>query len=127
MQKKITDTLLTEMDNNYDFILVNYANADMVGHTGNYLATITAVEEIDKMIGKLYSKCIDDDYLLIITADHGNCEKMKDINNKIVTSHTNNLVPFIVCDKINNNVNSLCDIAPFILNLFNLEIPNEMK
>ena len=125
---EITDTLLTEMNNNYDFILLNYANGDMVGHTGNYDATIKAVETIDKMIGKVYEKCNELGYTLIITADHGNCENMIN-DNDVVTSHSSNKVPFIVCkNNIDINiVDKLSDIAPFILKLMDLEIPNEMK
>ncbi|MBP3635110.1 MAG: phosphoglycerate mutase (2,3-diphosphoglycerate-independent) [Bacilli bacterium] len=126
---EITDKLLTEMDNNYDFILLNFANGDMVGHTGNYDATIKAVETVDSMIGKLYNKCKEEKYILIITADHGNCESMMDKENNIITSHTKNKVPFILCNKNANidSVDKLSDIAPFILNLMNLKIPNEMK
>jgi 2,3-bisphosphoglycerate-independent phosphoglycerate mutase len=126
--KEITDALLNEMDNNYDFILVNYANGDMVGHTGDFNATVKAIETIDEMIGKLYKKCLEDNYLFIITADHGNSEVMINDNGNIVTSHTTNKVPFIVVDKnANINVEKLSDIAPFILNYLNLQIPDEMK
>ena len=124
---EITDTLLKEMDSSYDFILLNFANCDMVGHTGDYNSTIKAVETIDECIMKIYKKCIENDYILIITADHGNCERMIDENNNVVTSHTNNKVPFIVCKNVNCNVKKLSDIAPFILKLMNLEIPDEMK
>ncbi len=81
------------------------------------------------MIGKIYNKCSEKDYLLIITADHGNAENMLDDNNNIVTSHTINKVPFIVCDSnlIVNNVEKLSDIAPFIIKYMNLNLPDEMK
>ena len=125
----ITSNLLEKMDNNYDFIFLNFANGDMVGHTGNYDMTKKAIETIDEMIGKLYKKCMKDEYLFIITADHGNAEEMIDENGNIVTSHTTNLVPFIVTDKNLNidNVNKLSDIAPFVLNYMNLNLPDEMK
>ena len=127
--REITSTLLEKMDNNYDFIFLNFANGDMVGHTGNYDMTKKAIETIDEMIGKLYKKCMEDEYLFIITADHGNAEEMIDENGNVVTSHTTNLVPFIVTDKNLNieNVNKLSDIAPFILNYMNLNLPDEMK
>lgn len=127
--REITSNLLEKMDNNYDFIFLNFANGDMVGHTGNYNMTKRAIETIDEMIGKLYKKCMDDEYLFIITADHGNAEEMIDENGNVVTSHTTNLVPFIVTDKNLNieNVNKLSDIAPFILNYMNLNLPDEMK
>ena len=127
--REITSNLLEKMDNNYDFIFLNFANGDMVGHTGNYDMTKKAIETIDEMIGKLYKKCMDDEYLFIITADHGNAEEMIDKNGNVVTSHTTNLVPFIVTDKNLNieNVNKLSDIAPFVLNYMNLNLPDEMK
>lgn len=127
--REITSNLLEKMDNNYDFIFLNFANGDMVGHTGNYDMTKKAIETIDEMIGKLYNKCMEDEYLFIITADHGNAEEMIDENGNVVTSHTTNLVPFIVTDKNLNidNVNKLSDIAPFILNYMNLNLPDEMK
>ena len=127
--RKITSNLLERMDNNYDFIFLNFANGDMVGHTGNYDMTKKAIETIDEMIGKLYKKCMEDEYLFIITADHGNAEEMIDENGNVVTSHTTNLVPFIVTDKNLNidNVNKLSDIAPFVLNYMNLNLPDEMK
>lgn len=127
--REITSNLLEKMDNNYDFIFLNFANGDMVGHTGNYDMTKKAIETIDEMIGKLYKKCMEDEYLFIITADHGNAEEMIDENGNVVTSHTTNLVPFIVTDKNLNidNVNKLSDVAPFILNYMNLNLPDEMK
>ena len=127
--REITSNLLEKMDNNYDFIFLNFANGDMVGHTGNYDMTKKAIETIDEMIGKLYKKCMEDEYLFIITADHGNAEEMIDENGNVVTSHTTNLVPFIVTDKNLNidDVNKLSDIAPFILNYMNLNLPDEMK
>ena len=125
---EITDSLLNEMNNNYDFILLNFANGDMVGHTGNLDATIKAVETIDQMLGKIYQKCNELNYTLIITADHGNCEDMID-NNSVVTSHTTNKVPFIVLkNDINiNAVDKLSDIAPFILKYMDVKVPSEMQ
>lgn len=127
--REITSNLLEKMENNYDFIFLNFANGDMVGHTGNYDMTKKAIETIDEMIGKLYKKCVEDEYLFIITADHGNAEEMIDKKGNVVTSHTTNLVPFIVTDKNLNidNVNKLSDIAPFVLNYMNLNLPDEMK
>lgn len=123
---EITDKLLTIM-NNYDVIILNFANCDMVGHTGNLNAAIKAVETVDECIGKLYKKIKELDGLMIVTADHGNCELMIDENNNIITSHTINKVPFIIC---NNNYKvkdgKLGDIAPTILKLINLEIPEDM-
>lgn len=125
---EITDELLNEIKtNNYDFIVLNFANPDMVGHTGNIKATIEAVEAVDKCIGKIYEAIKNMNGLLIVTADHGNAEYMLDDNDNVITAHTMNKVPFIICD---NNYNlkggKLGDIAPTILTIFNEDIPSEM-
>ena len=124
---EITDRLLTEIDN-YDFILLNFANSDMVGHTGNYEATIKALEAIDKCIGVIYKKVLEKNGIFILTADHGNSDYMIDENNNEVTSHSVSKVPFIVTLKdIKLKCGALPDIAPTILKLFSLEVPKEMK
>ena len=111
----------------YDFVIVNYANGDMVGHTGNYNAAIKAVEELDKCIRHLYELCFQKDILLIITADHGNCEEMIRKDGKPHTYHTTNKVPFIVCDKkYEVEDGQLSDIAPSILNILDIKTPTEM-
>ena len=102
----------------------------MVGHTGNIAATVKAIESVDKCIGVIYNECKNNGYSLILTSDHGNAENMFDKNKKMVcTTHSLNLVPFIVCEKINYSVKigKLADIAPTILKLLGLEIPYEMK
>ena len=120
---EITDKLL-EIMNEYDFVLLNFANGDMVGHTGDLDAAIKAVETIDECVGKLYDNF---EGLMIITADHGNCEEMIDENNNVLTSHTTNLVDFIITDEnITLKDGKLADIAPTVLKLFNLPIPKEM-
>ena len=125
---KITDTLLLELDKEcYDVIILNYANGDMVGHTGNYNAALKAVECVDVCLKRLYDKVIEKDGTLIIAADHGNCDVMWDDNNEIVTSHTSNLVPFIITNKnLKLNDGKLSDIAPTILEIMGLEVPFEM-
>jgi len=124
----ITDTLLLELDKKiYDVIILNFANGDMVGHTGNMDATITAVEVVDQMIGRIYEKVNSMDGIMIITADHGNSDYMLDENNNIVTSHSTSLVPFIVTSsKYILKNGKLADIAPTILDIMNVEIPKEM-
>lgn len=124
--REITDKLLTIMDN-YDVIILNFANCDMVGHTGNLDAAIKAVETVDECVGRLHEKIQELDGLMIITADHGNCELMIDENDNIITSHTTNKVPFIICDD-NYQVTEgkLGDIAPTILKIMDLKIPEEM-
>lgn len=124
--KEVTDTLIKRFDN-FDFAVVNYANCDMVGHTGVFKAAKEAVEEVDKCIGILYENCKKTDTLLIITADHGNVEEMLDRNGNILTTHTTNPVFLIVCDKKYTVTDgTLSNIAPSILNILNLKIPEEM-
>ena len=120
--------LLKELDKDiYDVVILNYANGDMVGHTGNYDAAIKAVECIDECLKKLYDKIKEKQGILIVTADHGNCDIMWDENKKPVTSHTTSKVPFIITkENIKLNEGKLSDIAPTILHLLNIEIPKEM-
>lgn len=125
---EVCDRLLLELNkNNYDIVVVNFANCDMVGHTGSIDATIKAVETVDDCLGKIYEKVLEKDGILIVTADHGNCEYMLDDNDNIVTSHSTNKVPFIVTDetcKLRDG--KLGDIAPTILDILELPIPKEM-
>lgn len=123
---EITDTLLAKIDN-YDFIILNFANGDMVGHTGNYEKAIEAVEHVDICLGKIINKINEKHGLLIITADHGNCDYMFDKEGNIITSHSLSVVPFIVMKKDLTLTNgNLSDIASTILELCNIDIPKEM-
>ena len=124
--KKITNELLKNI-NRFDLIVLNFANGDMVGHTGVLNAAIKGVEVIDSCLQKIYDSIKKENGILIVTADHGNCEEMLDDKGNVITSHTTNLVPFIVTENnIALNSGSLCDIAPTILELMNLPIPKEM-
>ena len=125
--KEINKELEKELENKkYDLIVLNYANGDMVGHTGNYEAAVKAVETIDSCLKELIDK-YSDEYTFLITADHGNCEKMINEDESINTAHTNNKVFFIMTDKnVELQEGSLADISPTILNLLNLEVPKEM-
>ncbi len=123
---EVTDNFLKEVEN-YDVTIMNLANGDMVGHTGNYDAAKEAVEHMDKCIKKIYDKVMELDGILIIIADHGNCDMMWDSNHNPVTSHTTNPVPCIVTKegiKLSDGV--LADVAPTMLDLMGLEIPKEM-
>jgi Phosphoglyceromutase len=118
-----------------DFYLINYANADMVGHSGDFEATVKAIEFLDGELKKLYDVVIDKlDGILCITADHGKAEKMFDAETgQPWTAHTTNLVPFIFIKKglensnLKLNLTQLADIAPFILQNMGINIPSEMK
>ncbi len=124
---EITDKLLEIIDN-YDVIILNYANGDMVGHTGVFDATVKAIEVVDECVGKLYDKVMELGGIMIVTADHGNSEIMLDEDNNIITSHTTSLVPFIVTkDNINVIDGKLGDIAPTMLKLLDIDIPNDME
>jgi len=128
--KKVTNSIVKNA-HLYDFILVNYANTDMVGHTGNYNATKKAVKFVDECLENIYMEIVKKlDGKLIITADHGNAEKMYDKRNQqTLTSHTTNPVPFIIASNEKNfsiRDGGLEDISPTILRLFNLEAPELM-
>lgn len=125
----VCDAVLNAMKNKSDFIVVNFANGDMVGHTGNYDACIKAVEAVDRELGRIIECAKCEDYAVIITSDHGNCEKMKDENGKILTNHTVGFVWCFVVDKSVERVKDggLNNIAPSILKLMGLEIPKIMS
>lgn len=123
---EITDKLLEVIDN-YDLVVLNFANGDMVGHTGVFDATVKAVEVVDSCIGKIYDKVMQLGEILIVTADHGNSDYMLDDKDNVITSHSTSLVPFIVTDdKYTLKDGKLADIAPTILDIMGIEIPSEM-
>lgn len=94
---QVTDKLLSALDEEqYKFYLVNYANSDMVGHTGKYEAAVKAIETLDDCVGRLAAKCLENNITMIITADHGNSDQMVYDNGDPHTSHTNAPVPFVV-------------------------------
>ena len=125
----ITDRLLKEMKK-YNLTVLNYANPDMVGHTGKYNATVKALEALDKQIGRVMEYCEKEGITIFFTADHGNAEVMLDSKKKPVTKHTSNPVPFVCTDKsvkfVKNKKYSLADVAPTILQYFNIKVPKEM-
>jgi len=140
---KITQKTLEQIETNkYDFILINYANADMVGHTGNIEAAIKAVTSIDKSLSILIPGILKKDGYLFITADHGNVEEMVDpYTGQIITEHSINPVPFWMITKDNHREKTeaeiaesqknirglLSDIAPTILDVMGIEKPEEMN
>ncbi|MDR1460274.1 MAG: 2,3-bisphosphoglycerate-independent phosphoglycerate mutase [Campylobacteraceae bacterium] len=126
--KEVANAVLKAMDEEYGFIVVNFANGDMVGHTGNYEAAIKAVETIDEQIGKIYKKAKEKNYKFVLTSDHGNCEDMKDKNNLPLTNHTTfDVFCFVDADEVKELKNgSLSNIAATILKLMGLEKPKVM-
>lgn len=124
---EVTDNFLKEVGN-YDVTIMNLANGDMVGHTGVYEAAVEAVEDMDKCLAKIYKRTVEElGGILLIIADHGNCDMMWDSEHKPVTSHTTNPVPCIITKKgIELNDGKLADIAPTMLELIGLPIPKEM-
>lgn len=125
---EITDALLPRLAQ-FDVVILNYANGDMVGHTGNEKATIQAMEFLDTQLARLIPAVLDLDGTVLITADHGNAEKMwDDVNNIPWTAHTTNPVNFIV---VSNNAHTvhdggLADIAPTMLKLLGIPQPTDM-
>lgn len=124
----VGDAVLKAMDEAYEFIVVNFANGDMVGHTGSLEAAIKAVEAVDTQLGRLFDKAKEAHYSVVLTSDHGNCEQMFDENGARLTNHTTFDVYCFVYDTRVAEVKKggLNHIAPTVLKLMGLEIPNEM-
>jgi 2,3-bisphosphoglycerate-independent phosphoglycerate mutase len=116
----------------YDVIILNFANPDMVGHTGVFEATVKAVETVDKCLGEIYDELQKVGGTLLVTADHGNAEEKIDLKTMLpLTAHSTNLVPFILINdqfkgQMLNEGGALCDVAPTILELLQIPIPKEM-
>ena len=125
---EVTEAVLSAMEEDFDFILVNYANADALGHTGNIPACIRSLESIDVCIGHILEKAQENFYDLVITSDHGNIEYMKDENGNIITKHTDNRVPFIICNenyKLREE-GTLQDVIPTLIDIYEISKPKEM-
>lgn len=129
---QVCENVLKALDNpEYGFILVNFANPDMVGHTGVFDAAVKACETVDACVGKIAQKAKENNVIMLLTADHGNSECMEDPNTHApFTAHTTNPVPFIL---INGNgkyelkeTGALCDVAPTVLQLLGIKQPEEM-
>ena len=107
---------------------MNFANGDMVGHTGVFEAAVRAVEAVDREIGRIYEKSKEKDYAFVMTSDHGNCEEMQNDKGEILTNHTIGEVwCFVSAPSVKEVKNGgLNNIAPSVLKLMELEIPQEM-
>jgi len=131
---EITEQVIEKInEGKYDFIVLNFANADMVGHSGYMDSAITAVEAVDSCVGLVVNALIYTGGCAIITADHGNAEEMIcSITKNIVTAHTTSMVPFIICDENYGKIRTdyenlkLGDVAPTILEILGIEKPAEM-
>ena len=129
----VTEGLMEALNSDtYDVIIINYANPDMVGHTGVFDAAVSAVKKIDLCLGKVAEKVLELDGTLLVTADHGNVELMEDPVTKIpFTAHTTNKVPFIMISNKYKNYKledgKLSDIAPTMLEILGLDKPEDMN
>ena len=125
---KVGEAVRTAMKNQTDFIVVNFANGDMVGHTGVYEAAIKAVEAVDYELGLILEEAKKENYNIVLTSDHGNCEMMKDENGNTLTNHTvGDVYCFVIAPNVKEvKTGSLNNIAPTVLKLMGLDIPKEM-
>lgn len=129
---EVCENVLKAIDNpEYQFILVNFANPDMVGHTGVIEAATKACKVVDECVGKIADACKKHDIVMLLTADHGNSETMVDESTgKPQTAHTTNEVPFVLINAPQGTelreTGALCDVAPTVLQLFGIKQPTEM-
>ena len=127
---EVTDKLLEALDTDkYDLVILNFANCDMVGHTGVEAAAIKAVEAVDTCIGKVADKVTSMGGAILITADHGNAEQMIDPSDgSVFTAHSTNVVPLIAVGigDVKLSDGRLADLAPTLIDIMELEVPSEM-
>lgn len=125
---EVTSAVISAMEDDFDFILADFANPDALGHTGNLPACVRGLESIDVCVGQLLEKAQENFYELVITSDHGNVEQMKDSDGSIITSNTNNKVPFIICNKDYKlkKEGTLKDVIPTIIDMYEISKPKEM-
>jgi 2,3-bisphosphoglycerate-independent phosphoglycerate mutase len=135
---EVTEKLLKALDDkSITFYLVNFANADMVGHTGNFAAAVKAIETLDECIGKLFAKCSQENITMILTADHGNADQMEYTDHSMHTSHSDSDVPLCVVNEklkdqkielnTENEVRALKDVAPTVLHILNIPKPKDFS
>jgi 2,3-bisphosphoglycerate-independent phosphoglycerate mutase len=126
----VTDVLVEAIEGReFELIVCNYANPDMVGHTGDFDAAVQAIEAIDKALGRILEALNSVGGELLVTADHGNADQMRDPSNgQPHTAHSNNPVPLVYVGRrgVLDEGGALCDIAPTLLNILGLDQPDEM-
>ena len=111
-----------------DFVCLNFANVDMVGHTGVFSAAVKAIETVDTCLARVVEVALKNDYSLIVTADHGNADYMINDDGSPNTAHTTNPVPVFLIDKSHSSIKNgrLCDLAPTVLKLMDIPLPEQM-
>jgi 2,3-bisphosphoglycerate-independent phosphoglycerate mutase len=130
--EEVTQETIKALKDENDIVIVNYANPDMVGHSGNLNAAKEAITTVDKCVNKLVEAAKKEDATIVLTADHGNAEQMIDhTKNKPHTAHTINMVPFAIINAKDPDMKlkeegSLIDLAPTVLDLMDIEKPEEM-
>ena len=128
----VTDKVIEELSTDkYDVMILNFANCDMVGHTGVFDAAVKAVKTVDECVKKVIDKVLELGGTAILTADHGNADKMIDDDGEPFTAHTTNPVPMAVIGKEFKGMKladggKLCDVAPTLLDMMGIEKPAEM-
>lgn len=124
----VTKTIIKCMEQDYDFIIANYANPDVLGHTGNYQAIVNGLQVIDICLGKIVEVAEENFYKVIIVGSHANVDTIIDSNNNVINKDTRSPVPFIILDnKIKLKNGNLSDVAPTILKYLDISIPKDMK
>jgi len=130
---EVTEKVIEKLDSDeFDVVILNFANCDMVGHTGVFGAAVKAVNTVDECVGKVVDKILEKGGAAIITADHGNADKMEDEDGSPFTAHTTNKVPFIIVgkgfeDKKLRDDGILADVAPTLLDMMGVPVPEEMS
>ena len=127
--REVTKKVKEALENDYDFILVNYANPDMLGHTGNLNATIEGLKQLDNLLKEVITSAEDNFYKVFILSDHGNCDEMIGENEEIITTHSLAKVPFIITDKTIKlkEQGDLTMVAPTLLKYMDIAIPKDME
>ncbi|MGA9046202.1 2,3-bisphosphoglycerate-independent phosphoglycerate mutase [Sulfuricurvum sp.] len=125
---EVGDVVVKAMDEGYDFVVVNFANGDMVGHTGNFEAAIRGVEAVDEQVGRIVESAQRNNYAMVLTSDHGNCEEMRDDVGNVLTNHTVGKVwCFVMAEGVSEvHPGALNNVAPTVLKLMGIEKPSEM-